>query len=1054
MNPSHPLQRFARLCVACTVLFSVILTARAQTSATGTIEGRVFDAGRDEFLEKARLTIDGTTLETFTDAIGHYRFTNVPPGAVTIRVFFTGLPAQSEVVQVTAGSTVQRDVTLRAAKAGTSADTVKMSDFVVSTTREMDAASIAINQQRYAPNITNVVAADEFGVVVDGTPGEVMKFLPGITMEYSAGEARTISMNGVAADYVPVTIDGADVASTGNGSTSRAVSLDSVSVNNLSRVEVFQSPTPESQGAALAGSVNMVSRSAFERSRPEFNYSVAITMKDSERDFKKTPGPMFSPERKITPALNFSAIVPVNKRFGFTLSGNTNRIYQKEDWAQNSWMGSRWATNGTTRPHTTPDKPYLIEHRIHDSTRMSRSTSVGTTLDYRISNNDRISLSFQYTFLGVTHNNRRLDFYGNAVNPGDFDTTWMHGRPGTGEVRISSQTGRDWLGTTLVGSLAYRHNGPIWKAEAGGGTSHQSLHTRDIDKGHFNVVQARRTGVTINFDDVYYLQPGSISVLDASGASIDYHNLDNYSLASANSDPRDSTDAKLNVYANIRRDFHVLGRPLTLKTGVDVRRAMRDSDSPGAATYNYRGPDNRASTTPVGNDDAAGIVRDESFSQRVAPFGFGQVDWIDNREYWQLYQDHPGRFAPIDANAQYRSHVAGSKFAEEIVSAAYLRADLAFFERRLKFTGGIRGEQTNVNAEGPLADATRNYERDRSGNIIDANPNQAGIQPRLIVPTSDALGVSQLTYIARGQQTEKEYLRWFPSINASYNLRENLILRASYYYSVGRPNFNQYAGGLTLPDLSLQPNLANSSRIQVNNAGIKAWSAKSVKVRLEYYFERGGQVSVGAFRRDFYNLFESTTLPVTPDFLGFYGLDPETYGIYEVVTQRNIGNAVRMTGVEFAYKQSLTFLPHWARGVSAFANVSAQRAIDDSTNALNSYVPRTYNWGFSLNRPKYSVHLNWNYRGKHRRGILYPGQSQATTSVEPGTYQWGSKRLYVDLSCEYKFSRRLGLFANFRNLTGEVQDIKSYGPSTPDVATLESRGDYGGIWSFGVKGSF
>jgi hypothetical protein len=328
MKPQAHLPTILRLGLAIAGSYFFGAALFAQNAGAGTIEGRVFDAGRHEYLEKARLTVEGTALETFTDAIGHYRFTNLPAGVVRIRVAFTGMSPQVETIDVQPGQTSEHDITLRAQKAGMADETVKLGDFVVTATREMDAASIAINQQRYAPNITGVVSADEFGTVVDGTPGEVMKFLPGVTMEYSAGEARTISINGVSAAYVPVTIDGADVASTGNGSTGRAVSLDSVSVNNLSRIEVNQSPTPESQGAALAGSVNMVSRSAFERSHPEFNYSVALTMKDAEKTFNKTPGPMFKPERKVTPAVNFSALVPVNKRLGFTLSANTNRIYQ------------------------------------------------------------------------------------------------------------------------------------------------------------------------------------------------------------------------------------------------------------------------------------------------------------------------------------------------------------------------------------------------------------------------------------------------------------------------------------------------------------------------------------------------------------------------------------------------------------------------------------------------------------------------------------------------------------------------------------------------------
>ena len=84
----------------------------------------------------------------------------------------------------------------------------------------------------------------------------------------------------------------------------------------------------------------------------------------------------------------------------------------------------------------------------------------------------------------------------------------------------------------------------------------------------------------------------------------------------------------------------------------------------------------------------------------------------------------------------------------------------------------------------------------------------------------------------------------------------------------GRPDFGQYAGGLTLPDTDLPPNanVANQ-RITVNNAGIKPWTAKTAKVRLEYYFQRVGLFAIGAFRRDYRNLFESITFDATPEFL-------------------------------------------------------------------------------------------------------------------------------------------------------------------------------------------
>ena len=73
--------------------------------------------------------------------------------------------------------------------------------------------------------------------------------------------------------------------------TSRTVGLENVAINNLSRIEVIYTPTPETTGSALAGMVNMVPRSAFERARPTYSLSAAINMRDNDRSFNRTPGP-------------------------------------------------------------------------------------------------------------------------------------------------------------------------------------------------------------------------------------------------------------------------------------------------------------------------------------------------------------------------------------------------------------------------------------------------------------------------------------------------------------------------------------------------------------------------------------------------------------------------------------------------------------------------------------------------------------------------------------------------------------------------------------------
>jgi outer membrane receptor protein involved in Fe transport len=233
-------------------------------------------------------------------------------------------------------------------------------------------------------------------------------------------------------------------------------------------------------------------------------------------------------------------------------------------------------------------------------------------------------------------------------------------------------------------------------------------------------------------------------------------------------------------------------------------------------------------------------------------FGFPATQRPSNAKLLDLLASRPAWFT-YNENNHYRSTLGLSKFARETTSSAYVRADAALFNNRLKLVGGLRAEQANIEAEGPLEDLTRNYQRDAAGRVL----RGANGQPLQIPGT--ALEISKRTYLERASHVKKEYLRWFPSLNASWNMRENTILRAAYYHSVGRPNYNQYAGGVTLPDLDAAPSPSN--RIVVSNTAIKVWSARTGKIALEHYFEGVGLVSIGGFRRQFENFFGSTVFP-------------------------------------------------------------------------------------------------------------------------------------------------------------------------------------------------
>jgi iron complex outermembrane receptor protein len=1014
--------------------------ASPAVASTGLIEGRVLNADSGGYLENARVSVAGTAFETLTDSSGRYQLAGLPAGTAQVQVSFTGLAPMRASVEVRAGTAVQRDFEFRGS-------VVKLSEFVVGASREMDGAAIAINEQRFAPNVTKVVASGEFGISADGSVGEFIKYLPGVSIDYVGGTANTLSLDGVPSNNVPVTVGGFDLASTASASTARSAELLQISIQNIARLELIQSPTPESPGSALAGSVNLVPQSAFERSRPVHTASAYLMMRDNHRALGRTAGPLREGSRKIQPGFDFSSIVPVNRSLGFTVSGSYSRQFIPQDTVQTTWRGASAATNGTTFPATTPDRPYLSAFLLLDQIKFNDRKSFGATVDYRVANRSTLSFSYQFGQFASEFVGNTLTYTMNAVAAGGFGPGFSRGTPGTGEI-TNANSARWRSGDLHMPSLVFRHDGPLWRLEAGAGYSHSTNVLRDTSRGYFGSMTARRTGVTLAFEDIFYLRPGLIRVTEgATAAAVNPADLGSYALTAAGSpNPRDSVDAKRTAYANARRVLRVGEVPVTLKGGLDVRQVQRDMRGTNAA-LSFVGADGRASTTPTaaGSDDRASFLVDRDLSLRGAPFGFGQIQWMSPQAAWEYFRANPNHFT-ANPNTDYRNAVSLSKRAQETISSAYLRGDVALLGRRLKLTGGVRAEQANVKAEGPLSDPTRNVQRDASGRVIDGNPAQAGVQPVPIVPAANALGVSQLTFLDRGARAEKEYLRLFPSLNASYELRENLVARAAYYTSVGRPDYNQYAGGLTLPDTEAGSSPGN--RITVNNVAIKAWQARTVKVRLEHYFEKVGQFAVGAFRRDFENFFGATVFRPTPEFLDLYDLDPSVYGNYDVATQYNLPNTVRMSGLEADYKQALTFLPHWARGVQVFANFTALRTTGDVNANFSGYVPRTYNWGVSLNREAFRLRAGWNYQGRRRLAPV------TGVGIEPGTFNWRSKRLNLDVQGEYYFTRRVAGFFNLRNIGAAVEDFEIAGPGTPPHAQFRRREDYGASWTFGVKGTF
>ena len=93
------------------VILAAPLGVTAQP-ASGSIEGRVFNAATGDALANARVSLLGTDRVVVADAAGFYRLTGVAPGEVKLSVAYLGMASQSATVSVKSGEVVRREFEL------------------------------------------------------------------------------------------------------------------------------------------------------------------------------------------------------------------------------------------------------------------------------------------------------------------------------------------------------------------------------------------------------------------------------------------------------------------------------------------------------------------------------------------------------------------------------------------------------------------------------------------------------------------------------------------------------------------------------------------------------------------------------------------------------------------------------------------------------------------------------------------------------------------------------------------------------------------------------
>ena len=231
-------------------LFFIALAAPA--AVADSVSGAVTDAANTVTFQGAIVSIEGREGSATTDLRGRFRLPNVPPGFHTLVISYVGAPTTRITISVQEEGLELGDIAIGG------------SEFIEEVIVYGQAAAFAgaLNQERSAINTVSVLDTDAMGQFPDQNVAESLRRLSGVTVETDQGEGRYVVIRGMDPDLNSTSINGVRATA---AEPRRALQLDVIPSDVLDGIEIHKSLTPDMDGDAIGGSINVKTLSAFSR---------------------------------------------------------------------------------------------------------------------------------------------------------------------------------------------------------------------------------------------------------------------------------------------------------------------------------------------------------------------------------------------------------------------------------------------------------------------------------------------------------------------------------------------------------------------------------------------------------------------------------------------------------------------------------------------------------------------------------------------------------------------------------------------------------------------
>ena len=237
------------------LLFIAALCTDAQSRTGGIVTGRVIDGKTGDPLPGANVVIEQTRMGIATGVAGTFRIAGVPAGNHIL--VFSYLGYRSEHLDIT----VENGKTSSTGAVALEVISVELEPMIVEGARYGQAR--ALNLQKTANNIKNVVSADQTGRFPDPNVAEAIQRVPGISITRDQGEGRYVLIRGTSPRLTSVTIDGEAIPAP-EGEV-RYAALDVIPADQVATIDVNKTLTSDMDADGIGGAVNLASKEAVDQ---------------------------------------------------------------------------------------------------------------------------------------------------------------------------------------------------------------------------------------------------------------------------------------------------------------------------------------------------------------------------------------------------------------------------------------------------------------------------------------------------------------------------------------------------------------------------------------------------------------------------------------------------------------------------------------------------------------------------------------------------------------------------------------------------------------------